>query len=292
MRILTGLLLAATIFAANVTYSYDAAGRLLTATWDNGVVVTYTYDKAGNLLGRTVPGPAPQITANGIVNAASYTAPLVRGELAALFGQKLAASTASASFLPLPTSLAGVQVTVNGVLAPLYYVSPGQINFQVPLEAPVSGSAPVTVRLNGSVTSAQQVSMAEYSPAIYTYARTATLLDPIVVHATTYALVTPDNPASAGETLVIYATGAGTFDFPPATGAGASSTQLARTSVTPAVTVGGVSAAVGFSGLAPGYVGLLQLNIVLPAPLPGSGTLPLKVQFNPSASASANLYVR
>ena len=54
MRILTGLLVAATAFAASVTYSYDAAGRLLSATYDNGVVVTYTYDKAGNLLGREV----------------------------------------------------------------------------------------------------------------------------------------------------------------------------------------------------------------------------------------------
>lgn len=293
LRLSTGLLLAAALAtAAGVTYQYDAAGRLTSATYDNGTVVTYTYDKAGNLLGRTIPGPAPQIAAGGVGNAATYVAPLVRGELATIVGQNLSQVTASAASLPLPTSMSGVQVTVGGVPAPLYFISPGQINFQVPFEAPTSGSVPVVVKLYGSTSAAQQVAMAEYAPAIYGYARTATVIDPIIVHAATYGLVTPDNPATAGESLIIFATGAGTFDVPPpATGAAASATQLARTKVPPTVTVAGANATIQFSGLAPGFIGLLQINLALPADLP-SGTQQLVLSFGAASASAVNLYVK
>jgi uncharacterized protein (TIGR03437 family) len=292
MRLFFGLLLAAAAAsAASVSYTYDSVGRLLSATYDNGTVVTYTYDKAGNLLGRTIPGPAPQITANGVGNAATYVAPLVRGELATIVGQNLSQTTASATTLPLPTTMSGVQVTVNGILAPLYFISPGQINFQVPFEAPTTGSVPVVVKLYGGTSAAQQVAMTEYAPAIYGYARTATVIDPIVVHTATYALVSPDNPAAPGESLIIFATGAGTFDVaPPATGAAAGS-QLAQTKITPTVTVAGTQAQIQFSGLAPGFIGLLQINLALPQTLP-SGTQQLILAFGPAASAPANLYVK
>jgi uncharacterized protein (TIGR03437 family) len=287
------LLTAALLLADTVVYKYDDTGRLISATYGNGAVVNYTYDGAGNLLSRGVPGTAPQISATGVVNAASYLAPLVRGELASLFGANLATGTFGAATLPLSTSLGGAQITVAGFPAPLVYVSPTQINFQVPFEAPASGSVPVVAAQSGLPPSpAQQVAMAEYAPGVFTYARTATVVDPIIVHGATNALVTPDNPASAGEVLVIYATGAGSFDNPPATGAAASAVLLANTAVLAGVTVGGTAAQVAFSGLTPGDVGLLQINITLPAPLPAGNTLPLVVRFGTASAPPVNLYVR
>ncbi len=255
-------------------------------------VVTYAYDKAGNLLSRTLPGTTPAISAGGLVNSGSYSAPLVRGELASLFGTNLANTTAGAGTLPLPTVLAGVQITVGGVPAAIYYVSPTQINFQVPFEAPVTGGAQVIVSNYGTASAAATVAMAEYAPGIFTYARTATVLDPIVVHGADNSLVTPSNPASANETLVLYLTGAGTFDSTPADGAPASGSPLSNTKVTATVTVGGSNAPVGFSGLTPGNVGLLQINFNVPAAAAGGGALPMMVSFGAASSAPANLYVK
>src|SRR5437588_11625131 len=77
----------------------------------------------------------PVITA--VVNGASFEAGVPRGCLVSIFGSKLAQSTASASILPLPKKLAGTVVTVGDLEleAPLYFVSPGQINFQLPFDA-------------------------------------------------------------------------------------------------------------------------------------------------------------
>jgi|ERR1051326_6655739 uncharacterized protein (TIGR03437 family) len=289
--LLLGLLSSLT---AAVTYTYDPAGRLALVDYGNGATIAYTYDKAGNLLSR-VSGSAsagPRISAGGLVNSASYTAPLVRGGLASIFGTNLSNGRAlSATNLPLPTTLADVQVTVGGIAAPVYYVSPMQINFQVPFEAPVSGGVPVIVIQNGTPSPPQQVTMGEYAPGVFTYARTSTALDPIIVHFVDNSLVSPDNPASANEVLVIYATGIGSFDNPPATGAPAVASPLASSLVTPSVTVGGAAALVFFAGLTPGNVGLVQINIQLPAVLPSGSSLRLTIAFGTNSAQPVTLYV-
>src|SRR5271166_1844736 len=138
-------------------------------------------------------GP-PQISAGGIVNAASFKAPLARCGLASLFGTNLADTPASATLLPLPTTLGGAQVVVNGVAAPLIYVSPSQINFQAPCEMPLNGAAGVYVTNSGGMSPALAVTVAPYALGVFTYARTATAMDPIIVHVDN-SLVTPDKPA-------------------------------------------------------------------------------------------------
>jgi hypothetical protein len=148
----------------------------------------------------------------------------------------------------------------------------------------------VVATRDGTPSTAQTVTMAEYAPGVFTYARNATTLDPIIVHLNN-TLVTPSSPAAANEVLVIYATGAGTFDHPPATGAASPGSPVASARVTPTVTVGGVPAQVQFAGLTPGLVGLLQINIKLPTSLPATATLPLAVQFGSASSPSVNLNV-
>jgi uncharacterized protein (TIGR03437 family) len=294
LKYLTTVLIPMTLClqADTVQYAYDAAGRLTTVTYSSGTAIAYTYDKAGNLLNRSVTSASagPRITAGGIVNAASFVAPLARGSLATIFGSALAGGIAQANQLPLTTTLGGVQVTVAGTPAPLVYVSPTQINFQVPFEAPTSGNVAVVVTNGGSPSPPQNAAMAEYAPGVFTYARTATALDPIIVHLDN-TLVTPSSPATAAEYLVIYATGVGTFDHPPATGAAASASPLAMASVTPTVMVGSAQASVLFAGLTPGYVGLVQINIQLPSSLPSGSSLPLVVSFGASAAPAVSLSV-
>src|SRR5690242_7236841 len=163
-------LAAPAVLAQQVSYKYDAAGRLTSATYGSGTSIAYSYDKAGNLLGRSVQtgqSGAPQISAGGIVNAASFQAPLTRGELASIFGQNLASASADAASLPLPTNLGGVQVTVGGVTAPLHVVRTGQINFQVPFEVPLTGPVQVVVTRDGVPSAPQTVQIAEYAPGVY-----------------------------------------------------------------------------------------------------------------------------
>ena len=117
---------------------------------------TITIQAAGNVgstpqtLNVTLSVGGPLVGPNAVVNAASYStdATLSPGSLASLFGLSLASSTAGATSLPLPATLGGVQVLVNGTPAPLLYVSPTQINFQIPYEA-LGGNATVVVVSGG-----------------------------------------------------------------------------------------------------------------------------------------------
>ena len=244
---------------------------------------------AGSLVAQLAPTPV--ISAGGIVNAASFKPPLARCALASLFGTNLAGTTASAASLPLSTALGGAQVMVNGVAAPLIYASPSQINFQAPCEIPLNGAVGVFVTNGGAASSAQSVAVAPYAPGVFTYARTATAVDPIIVHQDN-SLVTPSQPAKAGEVLVVYATGVGNLNHLPVTGAASPASPLSAAVDVPTVTVGSAAASVAFTGLTPGMVGLVQINIQLPSTLPAGSSLPLVVSFAGAASPAVNLAVQ
>src|ERR1700720_2483520 len=90
-------------------------------------------------------GQTPVVSTGGVVNAASFDAPVSPGSLVSIFGSNLASQTMPASTIPLPLSLAGVSVSFNGIAAPLLFVSSGQINAQLPWEVPASGAVSVIV---------------------------------------------------------------------------------------------------------------------------------------------------
>ena len=232
----------------------------------------------------------PSFAASAVVNGASFKAPLTRCELASVFGTNLATSTAPATSLPLPASLGGAQVTVGGLAAPLVWVSPTQVNFQVPCELPLSGAVSIALTSAGSTSQAQSVTLAPYAPGVFTYASASGLTLPIAVHLDA-SLVTPDKPAQPNEYLVVYATGVGNLDHLPVTGTGAPSSPLSAAVDKPTVTVGGVATSVGWVGLTPGFVGLVQITIQLPATLPPGPTQPLVVSFAGAASPPVNLPV-
>ena len=246
----------------------------------------------GMTSGNASASGSPQISAGGVVNAASFNDRLARGSLGTIFGSNFTTTApAGAASLPLPKTLAGVTVTVAGIPAPLIYVSSAQINFQVPYEVPPSGSAAVVVTRDGVPSNTANAVVADYAPAVFVYSRTGSMLDPVIVH-TDNSLVTPDNPASASEVLIVYATGVGALDNQPATGAAAPSSPPATPKIMPTVTLGSSQAQVQFAGLTPGFAGLAQFNIKLPAALPAGSTAPLVINFGSNSSPPVNLAIK
>jgi uncharacterized protein (TIGR03437 family) len=217
---------------------------------------------------------APSLGSNPALNGASFVPGLAiaPGSIVALFGSNLTTGTASDLTAPLPYSLNNTSVTFNGAEAPLFYVSPTQINAQVPFTLPV-GQVQIQVQHGSAISTPVTVPVAPYSPGIFIVDYNSNA--GAVLHTNTYAVVTSSNPAQPGETLAIYATGLGAVNMAMAPGAAAPSTApFAMTVNTPMVTIGGVSAYVSFSGLAPGFVGLYQLNVTVPQGMaPGSQSL-------------------
>jgi uncharacterized protein (TIGR03437 family) len=151
----------------------------------------------------------------------------------------------------------------------------------------VKPAGPTPLISTGGITSAtaSNVTIADYPPGVFSYARTATAHDPIIVHFSNNTLVSPSNPAVSGEIITIYATGIGKLSNAPADGAGAPGGPLAQAVDPPAITIGGVaSGTFYFPGVTPGSEGLTQFDVTLPASLP-SGSLPVVINF-PSGDSS------
>ena len=190
----------------------------------------------------------------------------------------LASDTEEATAVPLPTTLGDTSVTFDGVAAPLFFVSGMQINAQVPFEL-MAGAGTVTVQVTrGSKTSeAQPIGIAVASPGIFTLNRRGTGTG-IILHAVDFQPVSESNPAQPGEFLLIYCTGLGPVQPEVPSGQAAPVAPLAETLHTPLVNIAGIPAQVTFSGLAPRFVGLYQVNVLVPE-VP-SGTQPLEIIIN------------
>ncbi len=213
----------------------------------------------------------PTIGSGGILNGASFRysgAPgggIAAGSIISIFGGNLATSTAVANSLPLPNTLGGTSVTIGGTRAPLFFVSAGQINAQVPWSTP-AGSQPVVVTSNGTVGAAMNVTVQTASPGIF--AQTSDGRGPGAIQNFVSQGSTPLNNAATsiapGGLVIIYATGLGAVTSPPADGA-AGSGQTTQNAVT--VRIANQTVSPEFAGLAPGFVGLNQVNVRLPANL-------------------------
>ena len=224
----------------------------------------------GFQVGGSVSAGPPQIDAGGIVSAASFTpAPnnqVSPGQIVSIFGQNLTPSTANAAAIPLPTQLgpSNTSVTACGHALPLYGVYPGQINAQIPLDCP-AGSVNAVVSVGGT-TASQAFTVATAAPGIFTM-NASGAGDGVITHADG-SLVSAAKPAVSGETVVIYATGLGATS--PAFPTGAAANQMNTTVLPVAATIGGRAAAVVYSGLTQGLVGLYQVNAIVPPGLTGS----------------------
>jgi minor extracellular serine protease Vpr len=228
-----------------------------------------------------------------VVNAASYLPGISPGGIATIFGQNLSSVTdiVTEQSDPLPLELAGIQVTVNGVTAPLFSVAfangEDQISFQVPYETPTGLSAAQIEIFNygNSVGTIVADSFTEDSD-IFLYDGNYA----VAVRYPDYTLIGPDNPAHPGDILTLYTTGLGPLSIGLTDGFGAPSDPLAYTVDPFEVTVNGEQCQVLFSGLAPGFVGLDQINLTLPIDLP-PGNLDIQISSQYAISGVATLPV-
>lgn len=227
----------------------------------------YVGDSFNNVVRKLQPVAAP--TGNAVVNAASYTSQISPGSLATLFGTHLASALNTAS-APLPTSLAGVSISVNGRLAPILAVTSNQVNFQVPWET-LPGNAEVKVSVNGIAANTLTSTVLAAAPGIFVDASGRA-----IAQNPDYSLLTATNPAKPGSTIIAYLTGSGPTDVALADGAPASTAPLAHAMSQVSATLGAAPAQVMFAGLTPGFVGLTQMNIQLPDALP-PGDYPLTI---------------
>jgi uncharacterized protein (TIGR03437 family) len=229
-----------------------------------------------------------------VVNAASYLEGISPGGLATIFGLNLSNITGIvyAGTNPLPTQLTGVSVTVNDEYAPLYGVAyangEDQISFQVPYDTAVGqGAATVNVFNYGAFVVSIQADSYTEDPGIFLYNGNYAIAE-----LPDYSLIGPDNPASPGGTIVLYTTGLGPLTLDLTDGYGSPTTPPFAETVDPfQVQVNGEDCKVLYSGLAPGFVGLYQVNFKLPSDLP-SGNLNVQIFSQYSNSNIAILPVR
>jgi uncharacterized protein (TIGR03437 family) len=201
--------------------------------------------------GYQLPSNYPKLNDGGVVNAAVFAA-TAAGGLASIYGSNMGNGD-------------NTTVYINGYAAPVFYASPGQFNVQVPWEA--TGFAPFGMIVNGAPSNVQNATVATYSPGVFA-----------ITHTDGSSPVTDTSPATAKETVVVYATGLGPVSGAMVTGKAASTTSLQPTTPDQATAkIGGITAPVSFSGLTPGFVGLYQVNVQVPASVPSGSLLIISI---------------
>lgn len=227
----------------------------------------------------TAPSLRPAFSSASVVNAASFAAGITPGGLGTIFGTGLAgASPSAASQVPLPVRLGGVQVLLNNAPAGLVYVGNSQINFLAP---PTLAPGPVTVTVDNSqgVSDPVTVSAAIAQPGVFY--DPATGLGAVLTAGTSQT--TSARPIAPGDLIEIYATGLGPLQ-PNAQG-------LLVTTTSPVVTIASFAAKVVFSGQAPGFPGLYQVDAEVPAGVP-SGSQPLSLTVGTAQSNVVHVQIR
>jgi uncharacterized protein (TIGR03437 family) len=222
-----------------------ASGRNISTFGQDPGGELYVADHSGGGIFLIAAG-APAITAEGVVNAASFRTGVTPGSLATVFGSGISAlpGIVAPTAFPLPTNPGGISVTVNGIASPILGVASingqEQINFQVPFEVAGASAVTVVVTANGQSSAPVTVPVMPAQPEFFAITR-------------------------SGNTATLWMTGLGPVTNAPATGAPARSNPLSTVSGSIVVTIDGITAPVSFAGLAPGFAGLYQVNVTVPA---------------------------
>jgi len=222
--------------------------------------------------------PLQAQTGVAVVNAAGFqpNAPVAPGSLASAFpvdGELTGAAQAGVESLPLPTTLGGAQVLINGDPAPLIFASSGQINFQVPSAAP-EGRHEISITVGGSEVASGNLDVISTYPGVFIL-DPANVLEPGAVLNEDNSVNGPDNPAAPGSVVIAFGTGQGEVN-PAVADREAAGTPLSNAVAETEAFVAAQEATVAFSGLAPGFVGLWQVNLTLPEGVTGRAALFLK----------------
>ncbi|MGO9619516.1 MAG: putative Ig domain-containing protein [Bryobacteraceae bacterium] len=241
---------------------------------------------------------APQLA--GVLNAASFDLSnpglVVPGGYVSIYGDRMANAAQQAS-MPLPVSLGSTQLLLGGKPLPLLYVAPGQVNGLIPQSVSVDTEILLTVQRGTAGSVPVSAYVTGLQPGIFTTAQNGQGQGSILINGTPLvAGAGPgQQPVGRGQWIQIYATGLGAVagpsgSTPPADGQPApmSGVPLFSTIATATATIGGVNAPVNFSGLAPGYVALYQVNAQVPSGAPVGSAVPLVLTMTDSNGHSVS----
>jgi uncharacterized protein (TIGR03437 family) len=234
----------------------DGNGDLYIADWQNYLIKKLVFSLV------------PVVATGGIVNAASFDPAVAPGSLFSIFGLNLGSATS---------------VAVNGVKAPVYFVSDQQINAQLPVEL-TAGSPTLSVANSTGTSNFVSVNVVPAAPGIFQINNRA------VAQNQDGTLNSAANPESRGRAIVLYLTGQGPVNPPIAT-AQAAPGDLRSATLPFSGTVGGTDANVFFLGLTPGFIGLAQANLIIPANAP-TGDAPVVITVNGQRSNSVIVSVQ
>ena len=246
----------------------------------------------------------PALFAGGVVNGANFASggAMAPGSIVSVFGRNLASGQNLASRLPLETTLGGATLNVAGTDVPLFFSNENQINAQLPFDLAPNSRPQVFVKSRREGTGPEAIAVPEsitvaaVQPAIFTLNQQGTGQGAILI-ANTDILVAPvgsipgrqTRPADGGEFVSIFCTGLGATT--PTVGAGEPGAGEAVTTPVTA-TIGGVNASVSFAGLAPGFVGLYQVNVEIPAGVEPGAEVNLVLIQNGVPSNTVTLAIR
>jgi uncharacterized protein (TIGR03437 family) len=216
----------------------------------------------------------PNITS--VVNA-GMGGDIAPGSLISVFGTQLSPVNMTTAEIPLPTALANSCLSVNGLAVPILYVSPNQVNAQMPYQE--IGDVTLILRTPGGQSNNYNLVIEPNAPSVFLASVGSETNIPTVIRNDDNQLVTPSHPIhrNSNTALVIYLTGLGPTTPAVATGQPAPSNPLAVSLLPPTVTLGGVDLPVLFSGLAPGLVGVDQINVSVPFSVPEGMSVPLTI---------------
>lgn len=268
--------LAAGLYSGSIRIDSNAANAPFV------IPVSFTVDPAG----------PPEASIGGAVDGATFDQPVSPGSLISIFGEQLAYQTAGATETPLPTELGGASVQIDGVAAPMVFASYGQMNVQVPYEVG-PGTRVIVVSRDGQAGNSTTVPVQARVPRLFYLNRGAFGEYGAMLNATQGNslplppdLVPPGanaGPAQPGDVISIFATGLGTAVPAVATGAAAPASPLSMAVDVPRVSFArtplGPTAMPDFVGLAPGFVGLWQINVTLPDNLPTDEHTPVAIEY-------------
>lgn len=226
----------------------------------------------------------PQVAAP-LRDGAGFGTTLAPGAFVSIFGSDLAGEGKVASAVPLPTNLSGISVKIGNRFAPLFFSGPGQINALIPFET--TGTSTTLTVVTGPLAAGNtvQVNLSPTAPGLFAINQAGTgqgaILNPDASFVAPVGSIPGANarPTRRNEVIIVFASGLGrvTPVLPSGVAAGASGTTIPRLVSPPQVRIGGQSAAVEFAGLAPGFVGLYQVNVRIPNSAPLGDSVPVQV---------------
>ena len=248
--------------------STQAFTRTIAPIWDRSAIINLTVS------GFTVLAPnydasvaPPQITS--VVNAANFNSTIAPGGLISVFGNQLSPVNMATADVPLPTALADSCLTVNGLPMPILFVSPNQVNAQIPFQT--VGNVTMILRTPGGTSNNYNLQILPGAPSVFMVdvpGQSAAV--PAVIRNDDGGLVTDSQPIhrKSNTALIIYGTGLGQTAPAVQSGMPSPASPLAVALNQPTVTLGGVQLPLIYYGLAPGEVGVNQINVSVPSNVP------------------------